>query len=118
MSEQTEKPREFLVITSKGYWGKGHTPEEAAKAANVKGTFVRGAVYYADPSLVKGEIACTGMGGTEWMWTEKAANLVDDDKYPFLHNLFIQRGLKLCSGELKVTKGQLICQLVVADAVR
>lgn len=114
----SKEPREFLVITVKGYWGKGRTVEEAAKEANVKGSFVRGVVYYADQSLVEGEISCTGMGGTEWKWTEQAMELVESEDYPFAFNLLSERCLKLCAGDLKITKGKLVCLQTVSEAVR
>ena len=61
--ETDEQPFSYTIITNRGYWGKGKTPEEAAKSANVNGRFCGCRLYYADQKIVMGEINVDGMGG-------------------------------------------------------
>lgn len=107
MSNEEKKIQPYLVITDKGYWGKGETPVEAAKNANVRGTYVNGVLYFANPLTVEGEIDCAGMGGTEWRWREDVMKLFDI--YPPLESAVRESFVK-GAGRMKISGGKLIIQ--------
>ena len=93
----------YLVISSKGYWGKGETALEAAKIAHVGGSWVAAQVWKAN-ELVAGEIDCSGMGTAEWYWNDN----VPEELQGLLHEAIF-----IGSGKVKITKGELILQTVV-----
>lgn len=105
MSERdyNEVPRRWTVITAAGYWGKGDTPTEAAKNANVNSTYVNGVVYFAHPAIVKGEIDVTGMGGTQWQWHE----FTEDIERKF--EAVFKCAMREAQGKLRIRKGILEC---------
>lgn len=64
------KPRPFTVITSTGYWGKGHNPVDAAKNARIGSTWTPCIVLRADQRIVDGEINVNEYGQYSWNWSE------------------------------------------------
>jgi len=99
--------RKYTIITSKGYWGKGDTPIEAAKNACVNASWTNGSLYYANQDFIQGEIECGDMGGANWHWKKECIPLIEETK-----------GLKIClmdsiktTGTMKILKGELIIQV-------
>lgn len=111
-----KQKRLYTVITSAGYWGKGETALEAAKNANVRGTKVNGSIYFANPDVLKGEVECTGMGGTKWTWQDEFFGAyLDAGEKPtdenvrgvqLIHRL-AQASIKKASGAMRISKGKL-----------
>ncbi|MBW2690664.1 MAG: hypothetical protein JRC99_12120 [Deltaproteobacteria bacterium] len=98
------------MITNRGYWGKGETALEAAKNANVRSSWVHGAVYHAPERMVEGEIEVGDMGSAKWNWRE--------DFYPALKghpslDYIAGKYIELAKGELKIIKGELIVKTVI-----
>jgi hypothetical protein len=100
----------YTVITGNGCWGKGDTPIEAAKNANIRATLVFGNLYKSDPYLTKGEIECSGDGSAEWTWSDEFYSLIKDNRQ--LRSR-ASRMLKISSGKMKISKGELIIQTTV-----
>lgn len=101
------KPNQpYLVITGSGYWGKGETPLEAAKNANVRANGVKGSLYHADPEVIE-RVDCTGLGGLEWYWREDMMPVLETT--PVLRTV-LREGMLKATGTLKVTKGKLVVQ--------
>jgi len=99
-----EENRLYTVVTNTGYWGKGHTPVEAAKNASIRNRYVEGHIYYADPLTVEGEIEVTGTGGVRWFMTDSALNACNACE--LLGDVFRKR-LIIFKGKMKVTTGKL-----------
>jgi hypothetical protein len=101
MSEELKK---YTVVTNTGYWGKGHTPAEAARNAHIRNRYVEGYLCYADPLIVDGEIEVTDMGGVKWFMNDAALNACGEQE--FLGDIF-QKRLVIFKGKMKVTTGKL-----------
>lgn len=104
---EEKEQRQYTVITSAGYWGKGNTAVEAAQNAMVNNTYVFGIVFHADPDLVNGEVECSGMGGGQYRLTKLGMEL--EEKYPRILGILQKTHITKATGKLRVRKGKLEC---------
>jgi hypothetical protein len=70
-NDSTKNQRLYLIITFNGYWGKGETPEEAAKNCHIRSKWESGQLTYADQDYIDGEAYHGGYGSSSWSWREK-----------------------------------------------
>ena len=72
----------YLIVTERGYWGTGKTIHEAAKNANIGGSFVKGYMVRVDDAIAE-RLCCTDMGGWSFHYKDHVMDRLprgDDDK--------------------------------------
>lgn len=71
MKDNSTTYRPWLMVTWNGYWGKGETPEEAAKNCHLTGKWQGGQLAKASKEFIDGELFCGDFGGVSWNWQDK-----------------------------------------------
>jgi len=90
----------YLIITSRGYWGKADSLIEAAKNANVNSKNVESIVYRFDPDIVE-ECWVTNMGSVEWSWSKYAIGAGPEVR------LVAPKSHRIGRFNVRITKGQI-----------
>jgi len=89
----------YVIITARGYWGKGDSLIEAAKNAKATAKGVESVVYRFDPDMVK-ECGVTDMGSVEWSWSKFAMSAGPEVR------LVAQKSHRIGRFNVRITKGQ------------
>jgi hypothetical protein len=106
---------QYLIVTSRGYWGKAKTAIEAARNASVGGTYVDGYMLRLSDKLAE-KLYCSGMGGWGFTYTDPLMDAlkIPKENGPKAENqwvldaiqemgLFEKCGFVIIKGKLRVT---------------
>lgn len=91
---------QYVIITSRGYWGKAGSLVQAAKNAKVNSKNCESIVYRFDPDLVE-SAGVNDIGSIEWTWTPFAMGVGPEVR------LVAQKGHRLGRFNVRLTKGQI-----------
>jgi len=116
MNDKTENKKLYLVVTAAKYWGTGNTAVEAAEAANVGSSWVKGYLAKADPRFFKeGSLKYDDFGACAATFTEEFCDMLgayddDDTKQGFFNKMkdAVSSSLVPIKGEFRLSKGKLL----------
>ncbi len=72
---------QYLIITNKGFWGKGSSALEAAENAHIRSSNINCTLMVISEKLVQPKsLHCTDMGAQAWSWTDQLMSQLGYDQ--------------------------------------